>query len=100
MYIGSNIRPKLDKEIEALAQAINRNSRMNNTEYSFSGITQYALSKLLARLVQLQGGVNSDTLTSVLGSLLAVEGEVLRKVQSVFADRQRNLNGEVFAELT
>lgn len=99
MYIGNNVRPKLDKEIEALAQAISKNSNFGAGEYSVEALSQYVLARLFSRLIQLKGGVSAAHLTSVLGVLATVQGEFLRKVGATYNDKQRNLNGEVFSEL-
>lgn len=99
MYIGNNVRPKLDKEIEALAQAISRSVVSTSEEYSLAGNSSYALSKLFSRLVQLRGGVTTSNIATVLGTLESVKQEFSRKVAAQYFERQRNLNGEVFAEL-
>jgi hypothetical protein len=99
MYIGNNVRPKLDKEIEALAQAISKNVSATSVEYSVAALTNYSLARLFSRLVQLKGGLNEASINIVLGVLEAVKQEFARKVAGTYLDRQRNLNGEVFSEL-
>lgn len=100
MYIGTNVRQRLDKEIEALAQAISKSVVLSSAEYSLAATSGYAISKLFARLLALKGnGVTQPGIATVLGTLETVKQEFHRKVAAPFEDRQRNMNGEVFAEL-
>lgn len=99
MYIGTNVRQRLDKEIEALAQAVSKSVSTASVEYSLAGIAGYAVSKLFARVVALRGGVSDANIASVFGTLESAKQEFSRKVAGPFFERQRNMNGEVFAEL-
>lgn len=100
MYIGSNVRPRLDKEIEALAQAISKCVVLSSAEYSLASTSGYAVAKLFTRLLALKGnGVTQPGIATVLGTLETVKQEFHRKVAAPFEERQRNANGEVFSEL-
>lgn len=94
MYLASNIRGSIDKEVELLAQAINKNSRESGV-YATETVLGYAIAKLLARV----GKIKSLSVPTVLGTIEMVKLEFSRKVAASHFDRERNLNGDVFSEL-
>lgn len=99
MYIGQNVRQKVDAQIEALAQAINKSHVSTSVEYSRENITSYALAKLLSRLIGMQGGLNQSNIVDTLGLLETVQQEFARRVATGYSEKQRNINGDVFGEI-
>jgi len=94
MYLASNLRPGLDREIEALAQVVNKNSRADGV-YSTENVLAYAVAKLLARVTK----ARNLSLVSAIGMLETLKQEFFRKVSTAAFDKERNINGDVFSEL-
>jgi len=94
MYLASNIRPALDRELEALAQAISKNSRGDGV-YAAENVLAYAVAKLLTRVSKVRG---LSAIAST-GILEAVKLEFSRKVSVSSFDKDRNINGDIFSEL-
>jgi len=99
-YINSTTRQKLDASIEALAQAVAKNSREGVAEYSVAGNVQYAIFKLVARVLKLTyKEVNYNSTAAFEGALANAQSEFHRRVVEPFYEKQKNLNGEVFGEV-
>lgn len=94
MYLASNIRPMIDKDIESLAQAIIKNARSTGV-YSTENVLGYAIAKLLTRIAK----VKELSIPASLGTLEAVKQEFARKVAGAVYEKERNLYGDVFSEL-
>jgi hypothetical protein len=99
-YITQTVRPYLDQEIEALAQAIAKNSRDTVEDYSAARTLEYALTKTICRVVKLKFGTVSYRAISVfLGVLESMKLEFYRRVAVPFEDKQKSINGDTYGEL-
>lgn len=94
MYLASNMRPLVDKQLEALAQAVAKASRDSGV-YATENVLGYAVAKLLTRVCKIKG----TSLPAAIGALEIVKQEFFRKVAVSTFDKDRNAYGDVFSEM-
>lgn len=99
-YIAPNMRPKVDKEIEALAAAIVTNSK-EFEDFNVAGILNYAISTLVTKVIKKKFGSlrYSTGIALITGVLANVKDEFYRRVAVPYEDKQKSMSGDVFGEL-
>ena len=99
-YISQATRPYFDKEIEALAQAVAKNTRDSVEDYSVVRTMEYVVTKLLCRIIKIKfGTISYRAIASFLGVLETTKQEFYRRVAVPFEDKQKGINGDVYGEL-
>ena len=100
MYLNNNIRPALDPAIEALAQAVSKNTREGVPSYGVGSALQYVVGKLLARVLKMKyREINENTVATGVSVLEGVGQEFNSRIVEPFNEKQRNINGDVWGEL-
>lgn len=99
-YIQSANRNAIDPHIETLAKAINTASKDNLEDLELSGNLNYAITKLVTRLIVLRyNKVRYEAICKMTGVLKNVSDEFYRRVAVPYEERKKSLNGDVFAEV-
>lgn len=100
IYLNNQVRPFVDKEIEALAQAISKNTREGVPTYGVSTTLQYVFGKLLARVLKIKyKEINDNTVATGEAALAGAAQEFNRRIVEPYNEKQKNLNGDVWGEL-
>lgn len=95
-YIPPEHRPPLDEHIDQLAEALVRESDQLPGEAAMAGLLNYALTRLLLKVVQLRFGTWRYWLFAlVTGVLKNVADELYRRLATPYEDRQRQRHGDV-----
>lgn len=95
-YIPPAHRPPLDKHIDHLAEALVRESEKISGEAAVAGLLNYALTRLILKVVQLRFGSWRYWLFAlVTGVLQNVADELYRRLAAPYEDRQRQRHGDV-----
>ncbi len=95
-YIPRAHRPPLDEHIDRLAEALLRESDQLPGEAAFAGLLNYALTRLILKVVQLRFGAWRYWLFAlVTGVLQTVADELYRRLAAPYEDGQRQRHGDV-----
>lgn len=95
-YIPPAHRPPLDRHIDELAAALVRESHQLPGEAAVAGLLNYALTRLILKVVQLRFGRWRYWLFAlVTGVLHNVADELYRRLAAPYEDRQRQRQGDV-----
>lgn len=95
-YIPPAHRPPLDVHIDQLAEALVRESDRLPGEAAVAGLLNYALTRLLLKVVQLRFGTWRYWLFALItGVLHNVADELYRRLATPYEDRQRQRHGDV-----
>jgi hypothetical protein len=99
-YIQPSNRTALDPAIEALAKSLHTNSKDNLEDLELSGNLNYAITKLVTRLIVLRyNKVRYEAIARFTGVLKNVSDEFYRRVAAPYEDKKKSLNGDVYAEV-
>lgn len=95
-YIPPAQRPSLDGHIDQLAEALVRESENLPGEAAVAGLLNYALTRLILKVVQLRFGTWRYWLFALItGVLHNVADELYRRLAEPYEDRQRQRHGDV-----
>jgi hypothetical protein len=95
-YIPPAHRPSLDEHIDQLAEALVRESDKLPGEAAVAGLLNYALTRLILKVVQLRFGSWRYWLFAlVTGVLQNVADELYRRLAAPYENRQRQRHGDV-----
>lgn len=100
MYLANNLRQQVDKQIEALAQAVAGTANDNVKEYHTHVTLGYAIEKLATRVAAIKyGKPQLVQLQGIHGTLSDCANEFHRQVVVPALDRAKSAQGGVFGEL-
>ncbi|MCL6620509.1 MAG: hypothetical protein K6T55_00255 [Syntrophobacterales bacterium] len=95
-YIPSAHRPALDEHLDHLAAALVREAESLPGEAAIAGLLNYALTRLILKVVQLRFGAWRYWLIAlVTGVLHNVADELYRRLAAPYEDLQRQRHGDV-----